>query len=57
MGLILDCNSEIDLHVKSNLCNLICLRYLIRSRAVTGNGEVMGKDKRHGERENKEKER
>ena len=32
---ILDGNSEIVAHVKSNLCSLICLRHLIRSRAVT----------------------
>ena len=27
-------NSEVGAHMKSNLCYLICLRYLIRSRAV-----------------------
>ena len=32
--LILDGNSEIGAHVKSNLCYLICLRRFIRSRAV-----------------------
>ena len=32
---ILDGNSRIGAHVRSNLCYLICLRYLIRSRAVT----------------------
>ena len=33
--LILDGNSENGAHVRNNLCYLICLRYLIRSRAVT----------------------
>ena len=28
-------NSEIGAHVKSSLCYLICLRHLIRSRAIT----------------------
>ena len=32
---ILDGNSEIGAHVRSNLCYFICLRHLIRSRAVT----------------------
>ena len=31
---ILDDNSEIGAYVRSNLCYLICLRHLIRSRAV-----------------------
>ena len=31
----LDGNPEIGAHVRSNLCYLICLRHLIRSRAVT----------------------
>ena len=31
----LDGNSEIGAHVKNNLCYLICLRHLIKSRAVT----------------------
>ena len=31
MELILDGNSEIDAHIRSNLCYLICLRHLIRS--------------------------
>ena len=39
MVLILDGNLEIgvhcSVHVRSNLCHLICLRHLIRSRAVT----------------------
>ena len=35
MVLLLRSNSEIDVHVRCNLCNLICLRRLIRSRAVT----------------------
>ena len=35
MVLILDCNSEIDAQVWSNLCCLICLRHLIRSRLGT----------------------
>ena len=34
MVLILEGDSEIGAHVKSNLCYLICLRYSIRSRAV-----------------------
>ena len=33
MVLILDGNSEIGAHVRSNLCYFICLRHLIRSRA------------------------
>ena len=32
---LIDGNSEIGAHVRSNLCYLICLRHLIRSRAVT----------------------
>ena len=35
MALILDGNSEIGSHVRSNLCYLICLRHLIISGAVT----------------------
>ena len=35
MVLICDGNSEIGAHVESNLCYLICLRHLIRSKAVT----------------------
>ena len=35
MALILDGNPEISVHMRSNLCYLICLRHLIRSRAVT----------------------
>ena len=35
MVLILDGNSEIGAHVWSNLCYLICLRHLIRSKTVT----------------------
>ena len=31
---ILDGNSEIDAHVRSNLCNCMCVRHLIRSRAI-----------------------
>ena len=31
---ILDCKSDIGAHVKSNLCYLISLRHLIRSRTV-----------------------
>ena len=31
---ILDCNSEIDAHKRSNLFYLSCLRYAIKSRAV-----------------------
>ena len=33
--LILDVNSEIGAHVRSNLCYLINIRHLIKSRAVT----------------------
>ena len=28
------CITEIGAHVRGNLCNLICLKHLIRSRAV-----------------------
>ena len=35
MVLILDGNSDIGVHVRSNLCYLTCLRQLNRSRAVT----------------------
>ena len=35
MVLISDGNSEIDAHVRSNLCYVICLRHLINSRVVT----------------------
>ena len=35
MELILDGNSEIGAHVRSNLCYLIFLRHLLRSRTVT----------------------
>ena len=35
MVLLLDGKSEIGAHVIENLCYLICLRILIRSRAVT----------------------
>ena len=35
MVLISDGNLEIGAHVRSNICYLICLRNLIRSRAVT----------------------
>ena len=34
MVLILNGNSEIGTHVRSNFCELICLRHLIISRAV-----------------------
>ena len=37
MVLILDGNSEICTHVRNNLCYLICLKQLLRSRAVTMN--------------------
>jgi len=40
MVLILNGNSEIGTHVKSNLCYLICLRHLIRSRVVTNRNLV-----------------
>ena len=33
--LILDVNSEMGAHVRSNSCYLICLRHLIRLREVT----------------------
>ena len=32
---IIDGNKEIGMNIRSNLCYLICLRHLIRSRAVT----------------------
>ena len=32
---ILNGSSEIGAHVRSNLCDLICLRHLIKTRAVT----------------------
>ena len=32
---ILDGNSETGAHARSNICYLICLKYLIRSGAVT----------------------
>ena len=35
MVYILDGNSAIGAHIRSNLCSLIGLRHLIRSRAVT----------------------
>ena len=35
MALILDGNAEIVVHARSNLCYLICLRHLIRSKAGT----------------------
>ena len=35
MVLILDGNSEIDAQVRSNLNKTICVRYVLRSRAVT----------------------
>ena len=35
MVLILDGKSEIGVYARSNLCQLICLRHLIRSSAVT----------------------
>ena len=35
MVFILDCSSEIDVHVWSNLCYVICFRHLFRSRAVS----------------------
>ena len=41
---ILDGNSEIGAHVRSNLCYLICLRRLIRSRAVTNRLFLLRKD-------------
>ena len=38
MVLNLDGNSEIGAHVRSNVCYLICLRHVIRSKAVTNVG-------------------
>ena len=35
MVLILDDNSEIGVHLRSNLCYLISVRHWIKSRAVT----------------------
>ena len=35
MVLILDGNSEIGAQVRSNLCYLICLKHLIRNKAVS----------------------
>ena len=35
MELIIDGNSELGVHIRSNLCYQICLRHLINSRAVT----------------------
>ena len=35
MVLILDGNSEIGAHIRRNICYLICLMHLIRSKAVT----------------------
>ena len=35
MVFILDGNSEIEAHVRSNLCYLTCIRLLIKARAVT----------------------
>ena len=35
MVLTLDGNSEIGAHKSSNFCYLICLKHLIRSRAIT----------------------
>ena len=35
MVLILDITSEMNAHVRSNLCYFICFRHLIRSGAVT----------------------
>ena len=40
MVLILDGNSEKGAHVRSNLCNLISLRLLIRSRAARDELEI-----------------
>ena len=42
MALILDGNSVIGEHARSNLCYLICQRHLIRSRA--GNNRTFRKD-------------
>ena len=44
MVLILDGNVEIGALVSSNLCYLICLRNLIRSRAVTNQFVFLRKD-------------
>ena len=40
---ILDGNSEIGAHVRSNLCFLICLRRFIKSREVTNLNLFFGK--------------
>ena len=42
--IILDGNSEVCAHVRSNLCYLICLRQLIRSRAATNRIFSLQKD-------------
>ena len=44
MVLILDGNSEIGAHVGSNICYLICLRHLIRSRVVSNSIYFLEKD-------------
>ena len=44
MVLILGGNSEISAHVKKKLCNLICLRHLIRSKAITNHIFFLRKD-------------
>ena len=44
MVLLLDGNSEMVSHVRSNLCYLICLRWLIRSRKVTNQNFLLSKD-------------
>ena len=44
MVLNLDGNSELGAHARSNPCYLICLRHLIRLRAVTNRIIVLRKD-------------
>ena len=38
MVLIINGNSEVGAHARSNLCNLIYLRHLTKLRAVTNSG-------------------
>ena len=47
MVLVSDGNSEIGVHVRRNICYLICLRHLIRPRAVTNRIYILRKDLFH----------
>ena len=47
MVLILDGNSEIDAHGRSDLCYLICVRQLTRSRAVTNQQKSLKYEQRN----------